>query len=272
MMAPGFKPVGWVGAVSAAALACYMLSLNVASERADLARVERQIVSTKQDIRSLQTELGTRGRLSQLEQWNADVLALSAPASTQYLDNEVKLARFEQHAPTMDERVKVQMAAAVVAPAPEQKIVAPVVQAAVPVPAPAPAHTLVHQASFELPAQPVAAAPLHKIAPEPARAAVKTVKTADAAHSAAPVKSVIAKAAAVKPAPAKAEAAHASLGERLKAASPAKPAVTKTALATSKDGQAPKAASAKKSGLRIDDKLIADIRTAAKAEAGPSHR
>src|SRR5699024_2708276 len=73
MMARGFKPVGWVAAVAGAALCCYMLSLNVAAERAELARIERQIVVAKQDIRTLQTELGTRGRMAQLEQWNAEV-------------------------------------------------------------------------------------------------------------------------------------------------------------------------------------------------------
>ena len=67
MIARGFKPVVWVAAVGAAALGCYMLSLRVASERADSARLERRIVATQQQIRSLQTELGTRGRLAQLE-------------------------------------------------------------------------------------------------------------------------------------------------------------------------------------------------------------
>jgi hypothetical protein len=130
MMAPGFKPVGWVAAVGGAALGCYMLSLNVASERADLARVERQIVATKSEIRSLQTELGTRGRMAQLEQWNAEVLALSAPASGQFLDNEMKLARFDQRGPTIEERAEVRMAAAQVEPAESRKIEAPVVRAA----------------------------------------------------------------------------------------------------------------------------------------------
>ena len=81
MIARGFKPVAWVAAVGTAALACYMLSLQVAAERAELAGIERRIVATHRAIRSLQTELGTRGRLQQLEQWNAEVLALSAPAS-----------------------------------------------------------------------------------------------------------------------------------------------------------------------------------------------
>ncbi len=96
MIARGFKPVGWVAAVGGAALGCYMLSLNVAAERAELAQVERRIVAAKQDIRALQTELGTRGRLTQLEHWNADVLALSAPGSTQFLEDEFTLARFSQ--------------------------------------------------------------------------------------------------------------------------------------------------------------------------------
>ena len=64
MIARGFKPVVWVAAVGTAALGCYMLSLQVAAERAELARLERQIISTQQQIRSLQTELGTRGRVT----------------------------------------------------------------------------------------------------------------------------------------------------------------------------------------------------------------
>jgi len=130
MMAPGFKPVGWVAAVGGAALGCYMLSLNVASERAELARVERQIVATKSEIRSLQTELGTRGRMAQLEQWNAEVLALAAPASGQFLDNEMKLARFDQRSPAIEERAAVRMAAVQAEPAESRKIEAPIVRAA----------------------------------------------------------------------------------------------------------------------------------------------
>jgi len=96
MIARGFKPVGWAAAVGAAALCCYMLSLNVAAERAELDKIERQIIAAKQDIRTLQTELGTRGRLTQLEQWNAEVLALSAPGSNQFLPNAFRLASFAQ--------------------------------------------------------------------------------------------------------------------------------------------------------------------------------
>jgi hypothetical protein len=126
MMPRGFKPVGWVAAVGGAALGCYMLSLNVASERAELAKVERQIIAAKQEIRSLQTELGTRGRLQQLEHWNAEVLALSAPAAAQFVENEMMLARFETQEATIEQKAKVQMASAsTVAPAPSTSKAAP---------------------------------------------------------------------------------------------------------------------------------------------------
>ena len=95
MIARGFKSVIWVGAVGSAALGCYMVSLRVATERADLAHVERQIVDAKRDIRSLQTELGTRGRLAQLEDWNSNVLALSAPTSNQFVKDGFALARLQ---------------------------------------------------------------------------------------------------------------------------------------------------------------------------------
>lgn len=118
MIGRGFGAVGWVAAVGSAALGCYLVSLNVASERAELASLEREIVDAKRDIRTLSTELGTRGRMSQLERWNADVLALSAPTSAQYLDNEVMLARFDRREPTIADRAPVRMASAETKPAP----------------------------------------------------------------------------------------------------------------------------------------------------------
>jgi hypothetical protein len=171
MMAPGFKPVGWVAAVGGAALGCYMLSLNVASERAELARVERQIVATKSEIRSLQTELGTRGRMAQLEQWNAEVLALAAPASGQFLDSEMKLARFDQRGPTIEERAAVRMAAVEVEPAESRKMEAPVVRAAAATEPAASDRPIVRRASLTvgpaklLQPKPLAAKPLEAAMP-----------------------------------------------------------------------------------------------------------
>lgn len=92
MIVQSFRSVLWVGAVAGAAISCYMVSLRVAAERAALERVETNILIAKRDIRSLDTELTTRGRLRQLERWNSDVLALTAPTEGQFLEGEVQLA------------------------------------------------------------------------------------------------------------------------------------------------------------------------------------
>jgi hypothetical protein len=126
MIARGFKPVAWVAAIGTAALCCYMLSLQVASERAELSALERRIVDARQDIRALQTELGTRGRLSQLEQWNAEVLALSAPVAGQFLESNLSLARFDVRQRTIADQAQVRMAAAEPAPVPGRPAEAPV--------------------------------------------------------------------------------------------------------------------------------------------------
>ncbi|MFD1952360.1 hypothetical protein ACFSGX_16415 [Sphingomonas arantia] len=89
-----FRSVGWVAAVATAALGCYLVTQRVAGERQALEKVEHRILLSQREIRRLGTEIETRGRLSQLERWNTDVLALSAPRSGQYIDGEVQLASF----------------------------------------------------------------------------------------------------------------------------------------------------------------------------------
>ena len=79
MSARGFGSVFMVGAVAGAALGFYLVSLRVASERAALENVENKIALAQRDIRLLQTEIGTRGRLAQLERWNVKFIRLSAP-------------------------------------------------------------------------------------------------------------------------------------------------------------------------------------------------
>jgi hypothetical protein len=93
MSARGFRSVFMVASCAGAALGCYLVSLRVASERAALEQVEARIVMTQRDIRLLQTEIGTRGRLAQLERWNVKVLALSAPSADQFLDGGFALAK-----------------------------------------------------------------------------------------------------------------------------------------------------------------------------------
>lgn len=96
MIAQRFRPVGWVAGVAAAACVLYLISLQVASERGRLEEIDRKIASTKRDIRQLQTEIGTRASLRQLERWNSEVLALSAPKANQYLRGEESLATLDR--------------------------------------------------------------------------------------------------------------------------------------------------------------------------------
>jgi hypothetical protein len=115
--ARSFRSVFMVASCAGAALGCYLVSLRVASERAALEEVETRIVLAQRDIRLLQTEIGTRGRLAQLERWNVKVLALSAPSADQFLEGGFQLARLGR-------------------PDPVQAVEAPVVLASAPAPHP----------------------------------------------------------------------------------------------------------------------------------------
>lgn len=135
MIARGFRPVVWVFMVGVAVLGCYMLNLRVAAEKAELAKLDRQIISTQQSIRALQTEVGTRSRIPQLEEWNNDVLALAAPVTGQYVQQNVSLARFDTRQPQIADQAEVRLAsaetgeAAAATPAPQRAVAAPVAAA-----------------------------------------------------------------------------------------------------------------------------------------------
>ncbi len=148
MSVRSFHSVFMATAVAGAALGCYLVSLRVASERAALESVESQIVSTQSDIRMLQTEVGTRARLTQLERWNVRALSLSAPTAGQILGDKFQLARL-------------------VRPEPKLEVEAPVVLASAPAPQPTPAlgdsdpdaapvSDLLHEASYAVPKKPAA--------------------------------------------------------------------------------------------------------------------
>jgi hypothetical protein len=92
MIGQRFSSLGWVAGVATAATCLYLVSLQVAAERGKLESVEHQIATAQRDMRQLQTELGTRASLRQLEKWNGDVLALSAPKAQQFLHSDTQLA------------------------------------------------------------------------------------------------------------------------------------------------------------------------------------
>ncbi|HYG47100.1 MAG TPA: hypothetical protein VD846_04075 [Allosphingosinicella sp.] len=243
MIARGFKSVIWVATVGSAALGCYMVSLRVATERNELAKVERQIIEARRDIRSLQTELGTRGRMTQLEQWNAEVLALSAPSSAQFLKDEFTLARLYRNDPTVEERsAEVRLASA---EAPAAKLAPPaVVQAVAERPADQP--PMIHRASFttaQAPAKPkpAAAKPDKPAAQRTASATPVKVEAAQERPSAKPGKPAAQRAAAAAPAKAGMPDAKPALKPATAAAKP----IVKPATAAAKPTVKPATAAAK---------------------------
>jgi hypothetical protein len=118
MSTRSFGSLFMVASCAGAALGCYLVSLRVASERAALEDVEAKIVSTQGDLRVIQTEIGTRGRLSQLERWNAGAFSLSAPAANQFLEGSFQLAQLVQPEKQVDFHAPVVLASA---PAPSRQ-------------------------------------------------------------------------------------------------------------------------------------------------------
>lgn len=147
MSVRSFHSVFMASAVAGAALGCYLVSLRVASERAALEDVEAQIVHTQSDIRLLQTEVGTRARLTQLERWNLRALSLSAPTAGQILGDKFQLARLVRPDPKLEVEAPVVMASAP-APQPQQPLAAQDDD-----PDSAPVAQLLHEASYEAPAK-----------------------------------------------------------------------------------------------------------------------
>lgn len=211
MSVRSFHSVFMASAVAAAALGCYLVSLRVASERAALEEVETEIVLAQRDIRLLQTEIGTRGRLAQLERWNVRVLSLSAPTADQILGDKFQLARLIQPQRKLPLEAPVVLATAP-ANAPQQ----PLVEREGAESAPAPAGQLLHEASVKAPerAAPAAKAPL----PVP----VNTAET---------------RTAPTKPRESKALAGPKKAGDKV--AKPAMPAVTGTVRTAKVDPLAP---------------------------------
>ena len=184
MSARSFRSVFMVASCAGAALGCYLVSLNVASERASLEEVETKIVLAQRDIRLLQTEIGTRGRLAQLERWNVKVLALSAPSADQFLEGGFQLARLGRPEPTQAVEAPVVLASA---PAPHPQSAPleegePVADGAG---ASLPAAKLMREASLKVPvreAMPIAEPMPRKLSEpvvKPASAKVATAKTSE---------------------------------------------------------------------------------------------
>ena len=161
MSVRSFHSVFMATIVAGAALGCYLVSLRVASERSALEEVESRIIATQSDIRLLQTEIGTRARLAQLERWNVRVLALSAPTADQILGDKFQLARLIAPQPKPALEAPVVLAAATASP-PDEPLAEEVAEAE-------PASKLLHQASLKVaPAERPKTEPARTEAPKPA--------------------------------------------------------------------------------------------------------
>lgn len=145
MSVRSFHSVFMASAVAGAALGCYLVSLRVASERAALEQVQSKIVLAQRDIRLLQTEIGTRARLAQLERWNVRVLALSAPTADQILGDKFQLARLIR--PEQKLKVDAPVVLATAPAPPQQQPLIPDPQAE----DSAPVGELLHEAELKVP-------------------------------------------------------------------------------------------------------------------------
>jgi hypothetical protein len=186
MSARSFRSVFMVASCAGAALGCYLVSLRVASERAALEEVETKIVLAQRDIRLLQTEIGTRGRLAQLERWNVKVLALSAPSADQFLEGGFQLARLGRPEPTPAVEAPVVLASAP-APHPQSAPLEEGEPRADGAGASVPAARLMREASLKIPVReiepvviPQARKPVEAVSKPAPRKLEDTAKAADA--------------------------------------------------------------------------------------------
>jgi len=189
MSARGFGSVIWAGAVAGAALGFYLVSLRVASERSALEDVETEIAMAQRDIRLLQTEIGTRGRLAQLERWNVRFIRLSAPTADQFVDGGFQLATLVKPTPKPAIEAPVILASAPVQSVNEPKLTGDDIEPE-PQAASRPVSEMIHVASYTVPEQPA----MKKLSPPKplARPGVAVAKPAKAPPATKPVKTATA--------------------------------------------------------------------------------
>lgn len=120
MIAQRFRALGWAAGIAAASTGLYLISLQVAAERAKLEAVDSRISAAQREMQRLKTELSTRASYRQLEKWNDEDLAMAAPTAAQYFKSESQLASLspDSLAPATETLVpRAQLAAATAKPA-----------------------------------------------------------------------------------------------------------------------------------------------------------
>jgi hypothetical protein len=156
------KGLGWFASCTAIVIGFYLVSLQVASERNKLDALNGRIRTAERDIRALETEFDTRANLQQLERWNGDILALSAPVAGQFVRSEAQLASVSFDPAMPLGGAEMQTAALVVPSMPTiAPAAAPVVVASIPTqvqaaPSPAPVASPVRERVAAVVVKPVA--------------------------------------------------------------------------------------------------------------------
>lgn len=151
-----FKGLGWLLTSVIVALACYMVSLQVAAERRKLADAATQVRLARRDIRMLETEFDARANMVQLERWNGESFRYAAPVAQQYLADTATLAHLDLNQPPPGAKpgaAHVELAHLVIPSAP-----LPVAQPAQAQPT-APAPPRIEQAAYVTPVGPAKAKP-----------------------------------------------------------------------------------------------------------------
>ena len=224
IVATRLSAVWQVAGVAVATLCCYLVSQSVASQRAGLEQVDRQIAATHDDIAKLQTEIGVRARQGQLEAWNRDVLALQAPRPSQFVSSGVQLASLYGHhgqpALQLDPAIASQQGSptnVAYQPAPTPQAAAPAPSTA-DAPAPAPAQPMLRTANYIRPAPSRLGVPTGiDAAPRVQKASFELIKSiAPAAHIATvePKPDKLAPKAEARPAPTRSQAQPVKLATR----------------------------------------------------------
>lgn len=236
-----FRGLGWFGACAAMVLSFYLVSLQVAHERNRLEALNRSIAGAERDIRALETEFDTRANLQQLERWNGDILALSAPGAGQFMRGGAQLAsvRFDS-GPVPAGEGEVRTAALVVP--------------SLPAPAPVEPASAVQTAAVAAMPQVAAAAPIRAVAVARvvARAPVRSPATRSEV-AAAPARRARTPNVAVAAAP---------------VPQPARGRTSKVAVAAAAPASVPRPAMARMQRVAmLDGALLADLGSRARAEA-----
>ncbi len=92
----------WTGSVVVATALSLVLMLQVKAVNSEIAETEKAIVSTKQQIASLETEFQTRARQQQLVRWNEVDFGYVAPRADQFLDGRAELASLGKQVEIID--------------------------------------------------------------------------------------------------------------------------------------------------------------------------